>query len=148
MFQKGVRTIKDNFLVEVSSVQSAGRDKDEMKVKTRGTMKEINGKIYIAYSDYENNEACQCVIKAEQDKRLTIIKSGRVCSRMILEKGKKHYCPYTVKEGTLVLGVFTDDIDVEYSEESCNINLRYALDMNSQFIGTNELSIKANRIEN
>lgn len=135
-------------MVEVSSVQSSGKDKDEMKVKTRGTVREINGKIYIAYSDYENNEVCKCIIKAENDERLTIIKNGRVCSKIILEKGKKHYCPYTLKEGTLMLGVFTDDIGIEYSEKSCNINLRYALDMNSQFIGTNELSIKANRIEN
>lgn len=139
--------IKQDFLIEITSVQESGKDSDEMKVQTRGKVSEVNGKIYIAYSDYENNEECKCVIKVEDDRRLDIIKSGRVSSRLVLEKGTKHYCPYTLKEGTLMLGVFTEDIDVEHSEDSCAVRFRYLLEMNSKFIGMNTIRVKASRVK-
>lgn len=143
-----MRDIKQDFLIEITSVQESGDDSDEIKVKTRGKVSEVNGKIYVAYSDYENNEECRCVIKVEDEKQVNVIKNGRVCSRLVLEKGKKHYCPYTFKEGTLMLGIFTDYIDIDYNEDKCNIEFKYILEMNSKFIGRNKISIKANRIRN
>ncbi len=128
-------------------MQKSGEDKDEINVKTRGTMKKINDKIYIAYQEYEGKHSCSCVIKTESDEKLSIIKNGSIHSRLILEKGKKHYCPYSTKEGTFTFGVFADDMKVEYTEKSCKIKLKYALDINLQLITRNEISITAKRIE-
>lgn len=137
----------DDFLIEITSVQKSGEDKDEIKVKTRGKVRKINDKIYIAYTEYEGKYPCSTVIKAENDEQLSITKSGSVCSKLILEKGKKHYCPYGTKEGTFVFGVFTDDMKVEYTENKCEVKLKYALDINSQLINRNEISISAQKIE-
>ena len=142
-----MRKIEKDFLIEITSVQRNGEDKDEIKVKTRGTVKKINNKVYVAYNEYEGRYPCSCVIKAESDEKLCVIKNGSVSAKLILEKGKKHYCPYSTKEGTFVLGVFADDMRVKYDENSCDISLKYALDINSQLIGKNEISISAQKIE-
>lgn len=134
-------------MIEITSVQRSGEDKDEIKVKTRGTVKKINDKIYVAYNEYEGRYPCGCVIKAESDEKLCVIKNGSVSTKLVLEKGKKHYCPYSTKEGTFILGVFADDMEVRYTEESCDIKLKYALDINSQLISRNEISISAQKIE-
>lgn len=144
--ERGEKIVND-FLIDITSVQKNGGDKDEIKVKTRGKMRKINDKIYISYHEYEGKMPCSCVIKIAGDEKLSITKSGNVCSKLVLEKGKKHYCPYSTGEGTFVLGVFTDDIKVRYAEEKCDIKLKYALDINSQLISRNEISISAERIK-
>ncbi|MBR2735231.1 MAG: DUF1934 family protein, partial [Clostridia bacterium] len=142
-----MRKIEQDFLIEITSAQKNGEDKDEIKVKTRGTVKKINNKIYVAYHAYEGKYPCSCVIKTESDEKLSIIKNGSVRSKLILEKGKKHYCPYSTKEGTFIFGVFADDMSVKYNKESCEVKLKYALDINSQLVTRNEISISAQKIE-
>lgn len=137
----------DDFLIDIISVQRNGEYKEEISVKTRGKVRKINDKIYVSYNEYEDKSSCSCVIKTAGDKKLSVTKSGSICSKLVLEKGKKHYCPYSTKEGTFVFGVFTDDIKVKYTEEKCDIKLKYTLDVNSRLISRNEIFISAQKVE-
>lgn len=137
----------DDFLIDIISVQRNGEYKEEISVKIRGKVRKINDKIYVSYNEYEGKSSCSCVIKTAGDKKLSVTKSGSICSKLVLEKGKKHYCPYSTKEGTFVFGVFTDDIKVKYTEEKCDIKLKYSLDVNSRLISRNEIFISAQKVE-
>lgn len=129
------------------SKQCVDGEEDEIKVETRGTVKVINDKIYIAYKDYDNKVVNTNIIKVENESNLSVTKSGYINSKLILEIGRKHYCPYNVGENVIVFGVFTKFIDVKKGEGCYNVSMGYYLDANSRLISDNELHILAKRVE-
>ena len=87
------------------------------------------------------------MIKVENESNLSINKSGYINSKLILEIGRKHYCPYNVGENVIVFGVFARRIDVKKSERCYNVSMEYSLDANTRLISDNELHISAKRLE-
>ena len=93
----------DDFLIDIISVQRNGEYKEEMNVKTRGKVRKINDKIYVSYNEYEDKSSCSCVIKTAGDKKLSVTKSGSICSKLVLEKGKNTTAPTVRKKEHLFL---------------------------------------------
>lgn len=79
--------------------------------------------------------------------RVNITRHGEVNSKLIFEKGTKHYCPYYVEGGSLLFGVYTDVVNVDYSDEKCEINLKYSIDLNSRLINVNRIHLIAEKIK-
>ena len=61
-------------------------------------------------------------------------KKGAVASKMIYELGKKHMSNYMTPMGLIVLGITTKEIFVEADEEKLQAEIRYAMEMNGQFV--------------
>ena len=103
-------------------------------------MKKVNNQIYIIYKEYSNKIENTCTIKIKNDSCVNVIRHGSTESRLVLEKDKKHYCPYCTREGSFVFGIFTNTVDIDYSENKCKLDLKYSLDINSQLISNNIIS--------
>lgn len=110
-------------------------------------MKKVNNQIYIIYKEYSNKIENTCTIKIKNDSCVNVIRHGSTESRLVLEKDKKHYCPYCTREGSFVFGIFTNTVDIDYSENKCKLDLKYSLDINSQLISNNIISVTAQKIE-
>ena len=108
-----------------------------------------NGKHYVLYDELVEGipGTIKNTIKIEEGKMLEIIKSGITNSRMLFEKDKINVTPYQTPYGEIMVGTYTKSMDVEVEEEDINVNVRYALDVNSEKIADCDIhiNIKANQ---
>lgn len=113
-------------------------------------MRKINDQVYICYKEFLDNSTSISVVKFKYSTDISCInitRRGEVNSKLILEKGTKHYCPYYVEGMALLFGIYTDIVDVDYSDERCEINLKYSSDVDSRPINVNKVSLIAEKIK-
>ena len=72
---------------------------------------------------------------------VTMMRSGKAMSTLIIERGKKHHCHYGTEFGEFMIGISTDEIKNGLSESGGDIYLKYTLDINSSFMSENEMFI-------
>lgn len=123
---------------------------DQVVVEVRGSMTKINDQVYICYKEFLDKSTSVSVIKFKYSTDIScvnITRHGEVNSELVFEKGMKHYCPYYVEGGSLLFGVYTDVVNVDYSDEKCEINLKYSIDLNSRSINVNKVSLIAEKIK-
>lgn len=131
-------------LVSVKGTQFIDNESDSIEVITSGTWYEKNGKQYLMYE--ETYEEMQVTTKNTVKITLELIevtKKGAVSSKMIYEIGKKHMSNYMTPMGLIVLGITTKDIFVEADGEKLQAEIRYAMEMNGQFVSENVLTMTA-----
>ncbi len=116
-----------------------------------GTFTEIGNKKYITYKEYDDENPGKyrlSVIKFEDTDFITLIKNDAHQSKLILEKGKRHHSPYYTEFGVLMVGIFTNSIDFYFSENAGELNIKYSIDINSNFVSTNEVTVKIQKMDN
>lgn len=93
-----------------------------------------NGKHYILYDEVVEGSAgvIKNRIKINEEGVLEIVKSGLTNSRMVFEKDKIHMTDYETPYGELLIGVFTKSMNIDVKEDSIDVNVNYALDVNSE----------------
>ena len=135
---------KKDYLISVTGIQEVDGERDKIELTTIGSYLVKNGKIYIGYKEYddENPEVTSNnVIKVEEGGKVTIIRNGGKQTRLILEKGKRHQCHYRTIMGDLMIGVFTDTVSNRLNEHGGKLHVSYELDFNNEFISKNEFYI-------
>ena len=130
-------------LVTVSGLQSMGGESDEIQVITPGNYYRKNGKHYIIYDEmiegYSN--PVKNTIKVGEDV-IDVIKHGISNVHMVFEKDKKRVTSYTTPMGEMMIGLSTNNIQVEEREDALNVQVSYSLDINYEHIS--ECSIVVN----
>ena len=131
-------------LVSVKGTQFIDGEKDSVEVITSGTWYEKNGKQYLLYEEtYEGMQATTKNTVKITPELVEVTKKGAISSKMVYELGKQHNTDYVTPMGLIVLGVTTKDIFVEANAEKLHMELRYAMEMNGQFVSDSILEITA-----
>lgn len=134
----------NNFLISIVGTQEVDGERDTVEVMTSGDLITKNGTTYISYREYNNDDPniySHNLIKIESDEKVTIIRKGETESRLILEKGKRHQCFYKTIAGSLLIGIFTDEVDIDLSEKGGSVALSYSIDFNNDLVSNNEFKI-------
>ena len=122
-------------LVSVKGTQFIDGEKDSVEVITSGTWYEKNGKQYLLYEEtYEGMQATTKNTVKITPELVEVTKKGAISSKMVYELGKQHMSDYVTPMGLIVLGVTTKDIFVEANAEKLHMELRYAMEMNGEFV--------------
>lgn len=131
-------------LVSVKGTQVIGEESDTVEVITSGTWHEKNGKQYLIYEETfeEIRETTKNTVKISPG-MIEVTKRGVVESRMVYERGKKHVANYMTPMGLIVLGITTKELFVEAGRETLHAEVKYALEMNGQFVSDSSLEIHA-----
>lgn len=131
-------------LVRVKGTQMIDGEKDSVEVITSGTWYERNGKQFLLYEEtYEGmNVTTKNTVKIAPE-IVEVTKKGAISSKMVYELGKQHMSDYTTPMGLIVLGITTKDIFVEADSDKLRMELKYAMEMNGQFVSDSTLEITA-----
>ncbi len=131
-------------LVSVKGTQFIDGEKDSVEVITSGTWYEKNGKQYLLYEEtYEGMQVTTKNTVKISPEIVEVTKKGAISSRMVYELGKQHMSDYTTPMGLIVLGITTKDIFVEADQDKLHLELKYAMEMNGQFVSDSILEITA-----
>ncbi|MCD8026771.1 MAG: DUF1934 domain-containing protein [Clostridiales bacterium] len=134
----------EKYLISIIGEQILDGDSDRVEVLTAGNYIMKNGRSYIGYREYDEENQGVCynnLIKVEND-TVTISRRGPEKSQLILEKSKRHQCLYQTMAGNLMIGIFTKTLCSKLSEKGGTLEVSYTLDFNSDLVSENSFKIK------
>lgn len=137
--------MEENYILSVCGIQFTGEQSDKVELQTRASYVIKNGIRYISYKEYNDqapDKPFRTTVKVDTDNVVTVIKGGETCHNLVLEKGQRHHCQYRTPYGTLFLGVFTEQVDINLTDCGGTLNVAYALDVDAELISKNKLSLK------
>ena len=141
--KRGVSGIKKDVLISIKGVYNSEEDRDVIELFTTGQYFKRKGCYYISYEETEATgfEGSTTTLKVEDEKMVTLERSGAVSSQLIVERGVRHQCHYDVGYGDLLVGVLGSQIKSSLTDAGGNLAIKYSLDFNTMYASENEMYI-------
>lgn len=136
--------MQENYLISIVGLQRADGETGEVKLTTLGSYITKGTNRFIIYKEYntENSKLARTsILKVEDGSKVTLMRGGADNTRMILEKGKRHLCQYDTGYGSLMVGIYTNDVACKLDDSGGTLEVNYTLDINSDLASINELYI-------
>lgn len=139
----------NDFIISIRGIQKVDNDFDETKLILPCSLEQLDDLIIIKYSEFDENnkKLYDSTLKIENDDLVTILKNGKVESKLILEKNKCHICPYYTNFGVINLKTFTKEIICDIEENKGRLKLKYDLYEGPNFLSENSVFISLKRSE-
>lgn len=136
--------MQENYIISIVNRQCVEGQVEETALMTTGAYTTRNGKRYIVYREYDqNNQVSQTsTLKIEKDS-VSLIRnnSDSYHTNLILENGKRHLCQYGTPYGDITLGVFTSKLEDSLSDHGGDLTIEYLLDVNTNLSSVNQITI-------
>ena len=140
--------MKKEVLVTITGSQTDGETTENTEVKTVGEYYRKNDRHFVLFEELsEDRKVSKNTIKIT-DHDISLIRSGEQSTRLVFEKGRKNLSYYTTPFGELMLGVDTEEIEVEESDSRIKARIVYGLEMNGALATTNTIQIEVREIGN
>jgi len=135
--------MKKDVLISIKGVFNSDNDQDVVELLTTGQYYKRKGCYYISYEESQATgfEGCTTTLKVEQEKMVTLKRSGTANSQLIVEQGVRHQCHYDVGSGDLLVGVLGSRIKNSLTDNGGDLEFKYSLDINSMYASVNEMYI-------
>lgn len=137
-----------DILLRISGVQFPGgieeMDTEELEVITSGSYYEKNGRRYIRYDEVQEGQegVIRNLLKID-DNSLELTRRGLTGVHMVFEKNKKNESYYDTPFGSFLVGVSATHVSVQQSENSLEVKVRYALEINYEFVADCSINVLA-----
>ena len=132
-------------LVSIKGLQFEVNEEEAVEVISVGEYYFRNDKHYLIYEDMitdgaDGNHLTKNTIKITKD-QVDIMKKGASNVHMLFEKNKKNITFYNTPFGELLIGIYTTKMELKESEDKIELELEYALDINSNHISDCSIQI-------
>jgi len=135
-----------NVLIHVRGLQMMDMDEKQepIEIVVPGQYYFRDGNHYLRYEEILDEAAEHTVnyIKMSPD-GMEVRKKGLVNVHMVFEQGKKNMTFYSTPFGTLQMGIAATGMELNESEDSIDMKVDYALDMNEEHVADCYLSVQA-----
>jgi len=101
-----------------------------------------NGCTVVYHETDEEMADCTTTLRVEGSSRITMTRSGKYNTEMIIEKERRHTCYYATPYGELIMGIYADRISNLMGENGGSLEFAYDIDINNTPASRNELQIK------
>ncbi|MDD6237714.1 MAG: DUF1934 domain-containing protein [Clostridiales bacterium] len=134
---------KKDVFISIIGKQTTNDDSETSELYTNGTFYKQNDCYYISYDETEASgfEGSRTVVKVSGSDKVIMMRSGSASSHLIMENNRRCVGQYGVDKGQLFIGVTTEEISNQLTEDGGKLYFRYQLDLNAKNISTNEVFI-------
>ncbi len=135
--------MKKQVLINIKGVYKNQDDSDVIELFTTGQYYKKNGDYYISYEESEVTgfQGSRTTLRVEKENKVTLERSGTAKTQLIVERGVRHQCHYSVAEGDMMIGVMGNRIKSNLTDTGGNLEFKYSLDINSLLSSENEMYI-------
>lgn len=141
----------DKYIISVVGTQKVDDESDSIELTTTAAYVQRGGRRLIRYREYLEEQPgtyLTTLISIDSDKRVLIQKNMDKRSELILEEGVRHQCAYFTPIGSMMIGVYTDVVNIDLGDDGGKIEIEYTLDFNSGVESENKIEIELTKKEN
>lgn len=114
-------------------------ERDDIKLKTTGTLYEKKDNTYVVYKENEDGKETTTSIKIENDK-VTIKRFGQINSTMTFKADQTINSNYATPQGMFIVEIKTTKLNIEHKED-ITIDVGYNIKIKDVFEGRNIIKI-------
>ncbi|MBO4734505.1 MAG: DUF1934 domain-containing protein [Clostridia bacterium] len=132
-----------NVIIRIKGTQGLGEDKSVIEFSSEGTLARSGEGFRLNYCEdaiTEGRGSIKTTLTAGKNS-VVLEREGAISSKLLIEKGVRNNCFYSVPEGNLTLGIFGKEVDVRLNGNGGKIRMVYTLDTNMQLISENTVEI-------
>ena len=132
-------------LITITGRQQYDDDKDQVEMKTIGTVEQDDENYIIRYNEELENSTMPIRARlniAKDESKVEMIKSGPYSSCLIIEKSKRHLCNYGTKYGDMLMGIFGREVENAYNDNEGTFKFSYDIDINGAISSQNDVTIE------
>lgn len=135
--------MKKDVLITIKGIQHLDGQAETTELFTNGKFYKRNNHYYITYEDSETTgfEDCITTLRIEGDDKITLMRSGKSRSQLVIENGQRNVGHYATIMGDMAIGVNARQIKVELDDDGGNLYFAYSLDINSSLVSENEVYV-------
>lgn len=129
--------------IKIKSTQGIDKDKSIVEFMAEGEYAAVEDGFILSYFDNTvlDGASIKTTLKVSGDKSVSLERQGEINSKLLIEKGVRNNCYYSVPEGNLTLGIYGKDIENSLSELGGTLKMIYTLDADMRPISENEVQI-------
>ncbi|MBR4762133.1 MAG: DUF1934 domain-containing protein [Clostridia bacterium] len=129
-------------MIKIRGTQGLGSDTSVIEFATEGTLRRRGEDYILSYFDNSviENQNVKTTLTASK-KSVVLERSGAIQSKLMIEKGVRNNCFYSVPEGNLTLGIYGKDVSNSLTESGGRIKMVYTLDADLNLISENAVEI-------
>ena len=132
-------------LITITGRQQYDDDKDQVEMKTIGTVEQDDENYIIRYNEELENSTMPIRARlniAKDESKVEMIKSGPYSSCLIIEKSKRHLCNYGTEYGDMLMGIFGREVENAYNDNEGTCKFSYDIDINGAISSQNDVTIE------
>ena len=132
-------------LITITGRQQYDDDKDQVEMKTIGTVEQDDENYIIRYNEELENSTMPIRARlniAKDESKVEMIKSGPYSSCLIIEKSKRHLCNYGTEYGDMLMGIFGREVENAYNDNEGTFKFSYDIDINGAISAQNDVTIE------
>ena len=132
-------------LITITGRQQYDDDKDQVEMKTIGTVEQDDENYIIRYNEELENSTMPIRARlniAKDESKVEMIKSGPYSSCLIIEKSKRHLCNYGTEYGDMLMGIFGREVENTYNDNEGTFKFSYDIDINGAISSQNDVTIE------
>ena len=132
-------------LITITGRQQYDDDKDQVEMKTIGTVEQDDENYIIRYNEELENSTMPIRARlniAKDESKVEMIKSGPYSSCLIIEKSKRHLCNYGTEYGDMLMGIFGREVENAYNDDEGTFKFSYDIDINGAISSQNDVTIE------
>ncbi len=134
--------MKKDVLVSIKGLQiDDTSDEDSVEILVNGKYNEKNGKHFVRFEQYEDDGTPTKNLLTFDEKTMELTRKGGTQLHLSFMDKEKTLTSYTTPFGSLMVGVNTDRISVEKSEDRIHAEVSYGLEFNYEFVADCSLSL-------
>lgn len=139
-------------LITIRGTQGLSETNDTVEFMTRGVMrKTADDDLVLSYDDDRilgdtSGKSVKTRLTIEKNDRVTIERGGELSSRIVIEKGVRNDCLYSVSNMDLTLGIFGKTVQNDLTENGGRISMTYEIDANSRPLSQNIIEITVKEV--
>lgn len=132
-------------LITITGRQQYDDGKDQVEMKTIGTVEQDDENYIIRYNEELENSTMPIRARlniAKDESKVEMIKSGPYSSCLIIEKSKRHLCNYGTEYGDMLMGIFGREVENAYNDNEGTFKFSYDIDINGAISSQNDVTIE------
>lgn len=114
----------------------------EAELTTSGEFEITENGCRVVYSETDEElDNCVTTLDVEGSRKISMTRSGKYNTEMVIEKDRRHSCYYKTPYGELIMGIFAKNVLSEMTENGGILNFSYTIDFNNTPASENELTV-------
>ena len=136
--------MKKDVTINIRGVYSyENEESDVIEMFTTGEYYRKGDSYYISYLESEATgfDGARTTLKVENQSSVTLSRTGKEMTQLIVQNGVRHQCNYDVGFGNMMIGVSGQTIRSTLTDDGGRLEFKYSLDINSLLASENEMLI-------
>lgn len=139
---------KKDYVITIRGLQSYDDDDNvDIEMMAEGDFSIEDGKFFIDYDETEATgmEGTKTTIEIDEN-YVSLTREGTVDTTLLFIEGRQTSSYYDTPYGTMMMGINTEKVDADLTENGGTVDVKYSMSMNNLFSGTNTFQIQVRKI--